>query len=102
MRNEGCATATIVSQSTAAEGLPSTTFRQLLFIMIYDFGDGRERYLDDLAISPLNLDARCRQCLRRFHAANDTANAVTVARDDLDIIFAVERPQGCEGFSNFH
>lgn len=71
------------------------------FIVVYDFRDGEERNLDDLAIGAFDLDAWCRQGLRRLHAANDAANAMAFCRHDFHIVQAVEGTQGCESFSYF-
>ena len=70
--------------------------------MINDFRDGREWYLDDLAVGYLHLKARRRQCLCCFHTANDAAHAIAVRRDDLYVVMSVERLECCEGFGDFH
>jgi hypothetical protein len=71
-------------------------------IMIYDFRDGREGYLDDLAIGHFQLQARSGQGLRCFHAADDAAHAIAVSGNDLYVVMTVERLQCCEGFGDFH
>jgi hypothetical protein len=71
-------------------------------VVVYDFGDSGEGDFDYLAVGALDLDARRGQCLSGFHAADDAAHAVTVRCYDLDVVFAVERAQGCEGFGDFH
>ncbi|MDT4966335.1 MAG: hypothetical protein QOJ64_1072 [Acidobacteriota bacterium] len=70
--------------------------------MVYDFGDGREWDLDDLAITTFDLDTGGSQRLGGLHASNNAAYAIAVAGDDFDVVFAVERAQGCEGFCYFH
>lgn len=69
-------------------------FRILLFVVVYDFGDDRERNFDDLAVGALDFDARRGQRLRHLHTVNDATYALAVGRDDLDIVFAVEGFQG--------
>ncbi len=73
-----------------------------LWIVVFDFGDGRKRYLDDLAACALNLYAGRRQGLRGFHAADDAAHALTIDGYDLNVVFAVQWLQGCQRFCNFH
>ena len=70
--------------------------------MVYDLCDGQERNLDDFSVSAFNLDARSRQRLGRLHAADDATYAFAVGGDNLHVVLAVERAQGCEGFSYFH
>lgn len=70
--------------------------------MVYDFRDGEERNLDYLAVGAFDLDAWRRQRLCRFHAADDATYAVAVGRYNLNVVPAVERSQGCEGFGYFH
>src|SRR5205807_8490523 len=71
-------------------------------IVIDDFGNRRERNLYDLAVGALDLDARRRQRLRRFHAAHDAADAVALLRHDLNIAFAVEWLKRCQRPGDFH
>ena len=70
--------------------------------MVNDFRDGREWYLDDFAVCHFHLQTWCRQCLCRFHAADDTAHATAVRRHDLYVILTIERLERCEGFGDFH
>lgn len=70
--------------------------------MVYDLCDGEERDFDDFAVGAFDLDARRRQRLCRLHAANDAAYAVAIGCYNLHVVHAVERAQGCEGFSYFH
>jgi hypothetical protein len=70
--------------------------------MIYDFGDGRKRYLDDLSSGHFHLEARRSQCLGGLHAADDAAHAIAVRGDDLHVVLAVEWLECCEGFGHFH
>lgn len=82
--------------------LPLGALERLCRIMINDFGDGREWYLDDFAVGYFHLQTRCRQRLCCFHAANDTAHAAAVRRHDLYVVLTVERLERCEGFGDFH
>lgn len=70
--------------------------------MIHYLFDRRERYFDDLAVAALYLDAGCCERLRHLHAADYAAYAIAVRRDNLNVVLAVERAQGCEGFCYFH
>jgi hypothetical protein len=71
-------------------------------VMVFDFGYGGKRYLYDLAVLTLHLHARRGQGLSGFHAPNDASDALAIERDDLDIVFAVERPERRECFCHFH
>ena len=71
-------------------------------IVILDLGNGRKRYLDDFPTRTLYFYAGRGQGLRRFHALHDTPDPLTIYRDDLDVVFAVKRLQGRQGFSYFH
>lgn len=70
--------------------------------MVFDLGDRRKRYLDDLAVSAFHLHAGSSECLGGFHASDNAAHAQTVNRYDLDIVFAVQRLKCRKCFSNFH
>lgn len=71
-------------------------------IMIFDFSNQRKRDFDDLAACAFHLDAWSCECLSCFHAADDAADAETVNRYDLNIIFPVKRLKGRQGFCDFH
>lgn len=71
-------------------------------IPVFDFSDGGERYLNYLTVGALNLDARSRQGLCGFHAPNNAAHSPAFKRYYLDIVFAVERLECRQGFSDFH
>ena len=58
-------------------------------VMVFDFGDRGKRYLNDLAISAFDLDARGCECLSGFHAADKAPHALTIYSYNLDIVFAV-------------
>ena len=60
-------------------------------IVILDFGDVREPYLHYLAVGALNFDTRCGEGLSGFHAPDYATYALTVARNDFNIIFPVKR-----------
>ena len=84
--------------ATIGENPVSTTRRFatcLLAVVIFDLGDVRKGYLDEFAIGALNFDAGGGQRLGRFHAPHDTADTPAIDRDDLDIVFTVERLQCC-------
>src|SRR5713226_2095534 len=82
--------------------LPAEVRASTRWIVVDDFDDCRERNLYNLAVSTFDLDARRGQRLGCFHAAHDPAHAVSIARHNLDICFAVKRPQRRQGLSNFH
>jgi hypothetical protein len=71
-------------------------------VTVFDFSNCGERYLHYLAVGTLNLDARSRQCLRGFHAPHNAAYPPAFKRDDLDIVFAIERPEYRQSFGDFH
>jgi hypothetical protein len=83
---------------------PGSRFSQVRvrLIVIYDFTYVWEWNFDDPAIGSLHLEGWRRQSLCCFHATDDSAHACSIQRDDLDVVFAEERLQGCEGFCNFH
>lgn len=70
--------------------------------MVNNFDDVEERNLDDFAVGTFDFDAGRGERLRRFHTADDAAHAAAVLRNDFNIILAVKRLEGCEGFSYFH
>lgn len=70
--------------------------------MVFDFGDRRERYLDDLAVGAFYLDARSGEGLSSFHASHNTPYALPVKRYDLNIVLAVQRLKGRKCFGDFH
>lgn len=70
--------------------------------MVFDFGDRRKRYFDDLTARTFHLDTRSGQSLCGFHAPDDAANAPAVEGDDLNVVFPVERLEGRKCFSDFH
>lgn len=72
------------------------------WVQVDHFGNTRKRNLDNLTICAFNLHAwRC-QRLRSFHAADDAAHALSIGRNDLDIIFAVQGLKGRKGLGYFH
>ena len=71
-------------------------------IMVLDFSYGGKRYLDDFPARAFYFDTGGCQGLRGFHALDDAADSLAVDGDDLNIVFAVERLEGRQGFSNFH
>jgi GNAT superfamily N-acetyltransferase len=72
------------------------------WIVINDLDDGGERYPYDLAVGALDSYAGRAEGLAGFHAAHDTADAMPVAGHNLDIAFAVKRPQRGQGLGDFH
>jgi hypothetical protein len=80
------------------------TCSRLLFrgIEVDYFSDAGKSYLNYFAIGRLDFHARCGQCLRSLHAANNAPDTLTVGGDYLDIIFAVKRLKGRKGLGNFH
>lgn len=86
--------------------VPAATAVYLLIparrIVILDLGDRRKRYLHYLPVRAFHLDAGSCESLSGFHAANDAPHALAIHRYNLNIIFSVQRLQGCEGFSYFH
>jgi hypothetical protein len=81
--------------------LPATC-RLLTGVVIFDFGDRRKRYLDNLAIGAFYLDAWSRECLSGFHAPDNAADALAVNRYDLNIVFAVQRLKCRKCLCDFH
>src|SRR5882762_6426405 len=71
-------------------------------IVVDDFYDRGKADLYDLAIGTLDFDARRGQGLGSLHAAHDAADAMTIFSHDLDVGFAVERPQRRQGLGYFH
>lgn len=63
--------------------------------MILDFRDTWEGNFDYFAVGTFNLDAGRGEGLGGFHAANYAANALTVTRNNLNVVFSVERLQCC-------
>ena len=59
-------------------------------IKVFDFSDGRKRYLDDLTVCAFDLNAWRGQSLGRFHTADDSAYALAVHRYDLNVILAIK------------
>jgi len=74
----------------------------LRLVMIFDLGDRRKRYFDDLAARTLHLDTRSGQSLCGFHAPNNAANATAVEGNDLNVVFPVKRLECRKCFSDFH
>jgi hypothetical protein len=70
--------------------------------MVFDFSDRGKGYLDDVAIRAFNLHARSRQGLRSFHASHNASDATSVERDNLDVVFAIERLESGESLGDFH
>ena len=74
----------------------------LHLVMIFDLGDRRKRYLDDLTTRTFHLDTRSGQSLCGFHALNDAANAPTIQGHDLNVVFPIKRLECRKCFSDFH
>lgn len=70
--------------------------------MVNDFRDRVKRHFDDDAVGALYLNAGLGQSLRRLHTADDTANAVSILRNNFDIVFAVKRLERGKSLRNFH
>ena len=71
-------------------------------VMIFNLGDRRKRYFDDLAARTLHLDTRSGQSLCGFHAPNNAANATAVECDDLNVVFPIKRLECRKCFCDFH
>jgi len=74
----------------------------LTAVVVFDFGDRRKRYLDDLAIGAFYLHAWSGECLSGFHAPDNAPHTLAVNRHDLNIVFAVQRLKGRKCFRDFH
>src|SRR6266850_3645143 len=98
-RNQTTGAARTVA-SVTADSLPLllATHR----VVVFNLGDGRKGYLDDLAVRAFYLHARGSECLSGLHAPDNAPHALSVNRHDLDIVFAVQWLQGCECFCDFH
>src|ERR1044071_3485808 len=88
-------------QEAPAEQAALFLFR-LGLIVVDDFGDDVERDFDDLAVRPLDFDARLGERLRRAQALDRAAHARTVPRYDLDVVLTVERLERRQCFGHFH
>ena len=71
-------------------------------VVVFNLGDRRKGYLDDLAVRALYLHAGGGECLGGLHAPDNAPHALTVNRHDLDIVFAVQRLKGRKCFCDFH
>ena len=94
-----------VEKSTPARqavNIWSLLTRSFSGIEVPDFGDGRERHLDDLTVSTFHLHTRRRQRLRGFHAENHAADALAVHGRNLNIVFPIEGLKSCKGLGDFH
>jgi hypothetical protein len=69
--------------------------------VVFNLGDRRKRYFDYLTVCAFYLDAGSCEGLSGFHAANNAPHALSIHRYNLNVVFAVERPQGSECFSDF-
>jgi len=65
----------------------------LLSVVIFDLGDVRETYFYDFAVSALDFDTGGREGLSGFHATNHTTHALAIGRNNLNIVFSVQRLQ---------
>ena len=70
--------------------------------MILDLRYRRKRYLHNLTVCNLNLDAGSGEGLGGLHASNCATHAPAVGRNDLDVVLAVKRLQCRECLSDFH
>jgi len=70
--------------------------------MIDDFHDRRKRDLNNLSVGTLHLYTRRSERLRSRHTSDDTSHSISVAGNNLNIWFAIKRPQGRQRFGNFH
>lgn len=71
-------------------------------VVVFNLGDRRKGYLDDLAVRALYLHAGGGECLSGLHAPDNAPHALAVNRHDLDIVFAVQRLKGRKCFCDFH
>jgi hypothetical protein len=58
-------------------------------VVVFYLGDIWEWYFDDLTVCTFNLNARCSEGLSGFHAANHATDALTIARHNFNVVFAV-------------
>jgi len=58
-------------------------------VMVFDFSDCGEGDLDNVPVCAFHFYAGCGESLRCFHAANYSAHAPAVGRNDLDVALAV-------------
>ena len=71
-------------------------------VVVFNLGDRRKGYFDDLAVRALYLHAGRGECLSGLHAPDNAPHALAVNRDDLDIVFTVQRLKGRKCFCDFH
>src|SRR2546423_1032002 len=65
-------------------------------VVVFNLGDSRKGYFDDLAVRAFYFHAWGGECLSGFHAPDNAPHALSVNRHDLDIVFAVQWLKGCE------
>ncbi len=82
--------------------LPATLLLTAHRVVVFNLGDRRKGYLDDLAVRAFYLHAWGGEGLSGFHAPDNAPHALAVKRHDLDIVFAVQRLKGRKCFCDFH
>jgi hypothetical protein len=70
-------------------------------IVIDDFHNADEGYLDDFSVSAFNLNTRLSQRLSRFQTLHGAANTRALVGNNLYVLFAVEQLQSRQSFSYF-
>ena len=71
-------------------------------VVIFDFRDRRERYLDNCSVRAFDFYARRGEGLSGFHAANDSTHAAAIYSDHFNIVLTVKRLECRESFCDFH
>ncbi len=96
------ATDTILPEAFLDRLLPVAGSTYAGRVVVSDLGDRWKWDLYYFAIGALDFDAGSRQCLSGLHAANSATHSLSVDRNDLNVIFAVQRLEGRKSFSYFH
>lgn len=71
-------------------------------VVVFNLGDRRKGYFDDLAVRALYLHAGRGECLSGLHAPDNAPHALAVNSHDFDIVLAVQRLKGRKCFCDFH
>ncbi len=71
-------------------------------VVVFNLGDRRKGYFDDLAVRAFYFHAGGGECLSGLHAPDNAPHALAINRHDLDIVLAVQRLKGRKCFCDFH
>ena len=71
-------------------------------VVVFNLGDRRKGYFDDLAVRALYFHAGRGECLSGLHAPDNASHALAINRHYLDIVLAVKRLKGRKCFCDFH